>query len=266
MMQSDVMTLRFLGTGTSTGVPQIGCECPTCISTDTRDKRLRASAILSVSGKNLLIDCGPDFRKQIIDAGAPPLDAALLTHSHYDHVGGIDDLRPYCYSHPGGFPLYCQPSVSEDLHNRLPYCFRKHPYPGVPSFNIHEIESEPFEVDGIRVIPLPVMHMNLPIVGFRIDTLAYITDAKTIPDTTFELLKGVDTLVINSLREKEHLSHMTLAQSLAAIERIKPRRAYLTHLADAMGRQADVEPTLPQGVKIAYDGLIIDIPSKLSGV
>lgn len=253
------MKLRFLGTGTSTGVPQIGCTCEVCTSTDTHDKRLRASAIVNTGSHNILIDCGPDFRRQIIDAGAPPLDAALLTHSHYDHVGGIDDLRPYCYGHPGGFPLYCRHDVADDLRNRVPYCFRTHPYPGVPTFDIHEIDDNPFFIGDTEITPLPVMHYRLPIVGFRIGRLAYITDAKSIPDSTFELLRGVDTLVINALRHKPHLSHMTLGEALDAIARISPHVAWLTHLADAMGRQAEVEPTLPAGVKIAYDGLETDI-------
>lgn len=253
-----MMKLRFLGTGTSTGVPQIGCKCPTCISTDLHDKRLRASALLTVNGVNILIDCGPDFRQQIIDAGAPDLTAALLTHSHYDHVGGIDDLRPYCYR-SGGFPLYCRPDVAKDLRNRVPYCFREHPYPGVPIFEMHEIGNDSFMIAGIRIVPLPVMHYELPIVGFRIGNLAYITDAKTIPDKTFDLMKGVDVLVINALRREEHLSHMTLDEAIAAIDRIKPKRAYLTHLADRMGPQSIVEKTLPKNVYIAYDGLEIEI-------
>lgn len=253
-----MMKLRFLGTGTSTGVPQIGCKCETCISTDAHDKRRRASAILSVGGINILIDCGPDFRQQIIDAGAPELAAALLTHSHYDHVGGIDDLRPYCYR-SGGFPLYCRHDVAEDLRNRVPYCFKEHPYPGVPIFDIHEIGDEMFMVKDIEILPLPVMHYKLPIVGFRVGKLAYITDAKIIPEETYERMEGVDTLVINALRKEEHLSHMNLEDALKVIERVKPRIAYLTHLADKMGPQAEVEPTLPLYVRIAYDGLEIDI-------
>lgn len=254
------MKLRFLGTGTSTGVPAIGCKCPACISTDSHDKRLRTSALLSVGDKNLLIDCGPDFRQQIMDAGVPPLEAALLTHSHYDHVGGIDDLRPYCYA-AGKFKLYCRQDVSDDLHARVPYCFRKHPYMGVPAFDIHVIDTAPFMVGDIEVTPLSVLHYKLWIVGFRVGSFAYITDAKYIPDETFDRLHGIDTLVINALRREEHLSHFTLGEAQQAIERIKPRVAYLTHIADALGPQAEVEPTLPQGVKLAYDGLEIDIES-----
>lgn len=256
------MTLHFLGTGTSTGVPAIGCTCPVCRSTDSRDKRLRASALLSVGDVNLLIDCGPDFRQQILSLDSPRLDAALLTHSHYDHVGGIDDLRPYCYHSPSGrFPLYCLPDVALDLRNRVPYCFREHPYPGVPTFAIHEVAPyENFTVCGVEVTPLLVMHASLRIIGFRIGRFAYITDAKSIPEMTLAALEGVDTLVLNALRHNPHHSHMSLSDALAVVERVKPRVTWLTHIADALGAHAEVEPTLPPSVHLAYDGLSITIP------
>ncbi|WP_435529263.1 MBL fold metallo-hydrolase [Muribaculum intestinale] len=256
---TENITLRFLGTGTSTGVPAIGCTCPACLSTDTRDKRLRSSAIVSVGDKNLLIDCGPDFRRQIIDAGAPHLEAVLLTHSHYDHVGGIDDMRPYCHSLPDGhFPVYCTVDVAEDLRNRVPYCFRENLYPGVPVFSIHEVDPKaPFMVGDIQVTPLPVMHDRLPIIGFRIGPLAYITDAKTIPESTFSLLEGVDTLVINALRHVPHHSHMSVGEALAVVDRLKPRAVYFTHIADALGPHASVAAALPPPVRLAYDGLSI---------
>lgn len=253
------MRVRFLGTGTSTGVPAIGCRCPACLSTDSHDKRLRASAIVETGGKRLLIDCGPDFRRQIIEAGAPALDAALITHSHYDHVGGIDDLRPYCYRRENGFPLYCRPDVAADLRAHVPYGFAVKHYPGAPVFDLHEIHDEPFDVDGVTVTPLPVMHYRLPIIGFRIGDFAYITDAKVIPPQTFDRLKGVRHLVINALRHEEHLSHMTLGQALAAIDRINPDHAWLTHIADSLGPAAEVAPTLPERVTLAYDGLTLDL-------
>ena len=252
------MKLTILGSGTSTGVPQIGCNCDVCRSTDSFDKRLRTSAIVDINYRRFLIDCGPDFREQILRLGSPRLDAALLTHSHYDHVGGIDDLRPYCKDR--NFPIYCRPDVAEDLRNRVPYCFREHPYPGVPQFDLHEIDSDkPFVVEGIEITPLPVLHYRLPIIGFRIGSLAYVTDCKTMPPETLQKIKGVDTLVINALRHQPHFSHMNLDEAMAVIDETAPRQAFLTHLSHDMGRHRDVEATLPDNVKIAYDGLTVDV-------
>lgn len=252
------MELKFLGTGTSTGVPQIGCQCDVCKSTDSKDKRLRASALLSINNHNILIDCGPDFRTQILNCNSPHLDALLITHSHYDHVGGVDDLRPYCKN--VDFPIYCKADVSENLHQHIPYCFVRHPYPGVPSFKIHRINpNRSFKIDDIKVTPLPVMHYKLEILGFRINNFAYITDARSISQKTINRIKGVDTLVINALRIKEHLSHFNLDQALEIVNAINPRITYLTHLSHQMGFHEEVEKTLPKNVKIAYDGLTITI-------
>lgn len=252
------MKLLFLGSGTSTGVPQIGCKCATCTSSDPHDRRLRASALLELdNGKNILIDCGPDFREQILRAGAPPLEALLITHSHYDHVGGIDDLRPYCKGERH-FPTYCQADVARDLRERNPWSFAEHLYPGVPTFAIHEIVAgKTFEVAGQPIQPLKVMHAKLSILGYRIGKLAYITDCKTLPAETLEALYGLDVLVINALRYLPHLSHITLGEALEIIEKLKPRRAYLTHISHDMGPEATVE--LPDNVKIAFDGLQIII-------
>jgi phosphoribosyl 1,2-cyclic phosphate phosphodiesterase len=253
------MKLKFLGTGTSTGVPQIGCDCAVCQSEDARDKRLRASVLVSVGETNILIDCGPDFREQMLRIGSPKLEALLITHSHYDHVSGIDDLRPYC-TIGDGFPIYCKSDVATDLKERVPYCFAEHPYPGVPTLNINEISTKPFMIEEIEIVPLPVMHYKLPIVGYKIGNLAYITDAKVVPDSTIEILRGIDTLVINALRTKEHISHMTLSQALDVINAIKPRIAYLTHLSHDMGLHNEVSRRLPENVKLAHDDLSIFIP------
>lgn len=248
------MKIKFLGTGTSTGVPQIGCTCATCSSSDPHDARLRCSAVVELdNGKNILIDCGPDFRTQILNCGSLPLDALLITHSHYDHVGGIDDLRPYC-KNGAHFPTYCTADVAADLHSRNPWSFAEHLYPGVPTFAIREITpGSPFEVAGATVTPLKVDHGHLPIVGFRIGPLGYITDCSHMPDCTVEALKGVELLVINALRIDPHPTHFSLSQSLEVIDSISPDRALLTHISHQMGPEHTVD--LPSGVAFAFDGL-----------
>ncbi len=253
------MKLTILGSGTSTGVPQIGCRCATCTSLDPHDRRLRASAIVTLdNGANLLIDCGPDFREQILRAGAPALEALLITHSHYDHVGGIDDLRPYCKG-DRHFPTYCTADVAADLRERNPWSFAKNLYPGVPTFDIHEIAAgRKFEIAGQVIEPLQVMHGKLPIVGYRIGNLAYITDCKTMPDSTLERIKGLDMLVINALRHDPHPSHQTLEDALAIIADAAPRRALLTHLSHDMGPEAEIMG-LPDNVAVAFDGLIVNL-------
>ena len=258
------MKLTFLGTGTSTGVPQLRCNCRTCTSADPRDKRLRASVLVETDGKRLLIDCGPDFRQQMLRAGSPDIDALLLTHIHYDHVGGLDDLRPWC-RHGHHFDIHCTADVERDLRARIPYCFAEHPYPGVPSFRMRRIEPDtPFEAAGVEVTPLPVMHYMLPILGFRLGPLAYITDAKVVPDSTVALLEGVDTLVVNALRPQEHLSHMNLEQALALAARVGARRTLLTHMSHDMPPHAEVK--LPAGVELAYDGLEVAVNAGCEGV
>ncbi len=257
-MEPTTLEIEFLGTGTSTGVPMLRCHCPVCMSADPRDKRLRTSAIVRYQGVRLLIDCGPDFRTQMLRASDDNLDAVLLTHIHFDHVAGLDDLRAYCFERP--FPVYARADVLRDLHQRIPYCFAAHPYPGVAQFEEHVIGDEPFLVDGVRVEPIPVNHYKLAIVGFRIGPLAYITDAKTIDPDVVDRLKGVPLLVINSLRVSgEHLSHMCLDETLEIVNRVKPGRTLLIHMSDRMGLHADSPKLLPDGVELAYDGLIVKI-------
>ena len=211
-----MMQVTFLGTGTSTGIPQIGCTCPVCTSTDPRDSRLRTSAIVEIEGKNILIDCGPDFRQQMLRFHIKRIDAVLVTHIHYDHTGGIDDLRPF--GENGTVPIYLEPSVAEGIRNRLPYCFADHRYPGVPNICLQEIGLSPFLIEGIEIVPIRVMHYKLPILGYRIGRFAYITDALTIPESEYEKLKDIDVLVVNALRKKPHLSHQTLADALRIID------------------------------------------------
>lgn len=258
-MNKDI-SLTFLGTGTSTGVPQINCNCSTCLSADPRDKRLRASALLRIGNKTLLIDAGPDLRTQLLANPTPNIDALLVTHSHYDHVGGIDDLRPFCYKNGAEhrMPVYCTRDVALDLRSRVPYCFKVHPYPGVPTFDLREVRpGEAFSAVGVDITPIDILHWKLHILGFRIGDLAYITDCKTMPEETIRQLQGIDTLVINALRREEHLSHLSLSQALELVELIKPRQTWLTHISHQLGLHAQVDPALPTGVNLAYDGLTI---------
>lgn len=250
------MQITFLGTGTSTGIPQIGCTCPVCTSTDPKDNRLRTSVAVSVNGKNILIDCGPDFRQQVLRSGIGRIDAVLITHIHYDHTGGIDDLRPFGGKHT--LPIYLEAPVAEGIRTRLPYCFGDHLYPGVPNIRLQEIGVEPFSIENIEVTPIRVMHYKLPILGYRIGGLVYITDALTIPDEEYAKMKQVDVLVINALRKQPHLSHQTLAEALRVIERVQPREAYLVHMSHHMGLTAEVEKELPPHVHFAYDGLVVE--------
>ena len=219
--------------------------------------------LVSCGATHLLVDAGISCRRittslAALGLGLDDLDALLITHSHYDHVGGMDDLRPYCREIP--FPVYAQPNVVADIKARIPYCFREHLYPGVPTFDMHPLAGEPFEVKGVRVEPLPVMHYKLPIFGYRIGNLAYITDAKTIPPSTMARLQGIDTLIINALRFKPHLSHMNLEETLAVVAQANPRRALLIHESDGIGLHEATSRLLPQGVELAYDKEIIRVP------
>lgn len=251
------MKVKFLGTGTSTGVPEIGCQCEVCTSTDKKDRRLRASVLLNVEGKRLLIDCGPDFREQMLDLPFAPIDGVLLTHEHYDHVGGIDDLRPFCRF--GDIEIYTNDITAQSLKIRMPYCFKEQKYPGVPNINLHTVPlQQPFLCVGIEVQPIRVMHYLLPIYGYRIGDFAYLTDVKNIPEEEFSKLKNLDTLVISALMQTEHISHQTLSEALKNIEKIAPRRAYLIHMNHHFGLHQQMQKQLPPNVYIAYDGLEIE--------
>ena len=251
------MKLQILGSGTSTGVPQIGCTCPVCTSGDPHDRRLRASALVHTDeGAVILVDCGPDFRQQMLRVHPfERIDGVLLTHEHYDHVGGLDDLRPYC--HFGHIPLYADAYTAEHLRSRMPYCFKEHIYPGAPRIYIKVVEpGQPFTVNGTEVVPLLAIHGRMPILGYRIGgRLGYVTDMTTLPDASYDLLHGVDTLVINALRHEPHPTHQNLEQALQAAHRIGARQTFLIHMSHHIGLHADVSTTLPPQVHLAYDGL-----------
>lgn len=251
------MKITFLGSGTSNGVPEIGCECTVCKSNNTKDKRLRSSVLVEKGDIRILIDVTPDFREQVMKLPFQKIDGVLITHEHYDHVGGIDDLR--LFGQFGRIDLYAEENVSEALQNRIPYCFMSKRYTGVPNLKITEIDCNPFEIENIEIIPIRILHHRLPILGFRIDNFAYLTDVKTIDDKELYKLKDLDLLVISALRKTEHISHQTLNQAVTIINKIKPKKSYLTHLSHDMGLHDVVEEELEGSISIAYDGLEVTI-------
>jgi phosphoribosyl 1,2-cyclic phosphate phosphodiesterase len=256
------MKLTFLGSGTSTGNPEIGCSCEVCTSTDKKDRRFRASVLIESEGKHILIDCGPDFRMQMLEAFQTDRferwDGVLITHEHYDHVGGLDDLRAFCRK-DAVVDIFAKEDVAEAIKNRIPYVFKEHKYPGVPNLRMTSVENKPFTVNGMEVLPILLMHGNLPIFGYRIGKLAYLTDLKTIPEEEYAKLQDLDVLVINALRKEPHISHETLADALKNIERIRPKKAYLTHISHHFGLHEEMQKQLPPTVFIAYDGLEVEV-------
>lgn len=252
------MKLTFLGTGTSVGVPTIGCTCRVCSSTDPHDKRLRASVLVESGDTRVLVDCGPDFRQQMLGREFKKIDAVLLTHEHYDHVGGIDDLRPFCTF--GEVDVYADGNTVGDLRRRIPYCFGESKYPGVPKINLSVVEPHrPFSIGSIDVLPIQVMHGKLPILGYRFGDLVYITDMKTIRKEEMEYLKGVKILVVNALRfSPEHHSHMTVNEAMEFIRMVSPEKTYFTHMGHDIGLHEEVNRQLPDDMDLAYDGQMIE--------
>lgn len=258
------MKLTFLGTGTSQGVPVIGCRCRVCTSSDRRDRRLRTSAMVETGGLRLVIDAGPDFRYQMLRTGVRHIDAILLTHEHKDHIGGLDDVRAFNFV---DFPtihridLYGTAHVLACVRKDFDYAFAQDKYRGVPEIELREIVLEhAFTVKGLEVIPVSGHHSErFEVTGFRIGKLAYLTDFKTIADAELAKLRGVEVLVVNALRFEPHYSHFNVAEALELVRRIAPREAYLTHMSHEIGLYAETEPTLPPGVHLACDGLEITI-------
>ncbi len=253
------MNFTFLGTGTSQGVPVIGCTCKVCTSSDPRDNRLRASGLLKTDSATILFDAGPDFRMQMLRSHTASVDVILLTHKHYDHVGGLDDVRGINYNTKRPLTVYCDSLTHEAVQKNLSYVFVSKPYPGVPKIDLIDHEMKPFCIGDELVEPLPIMHDQMPITGYRIGRFAYVTDASSIADTTYERLRGVEVLVINALRFRPHHSHFSVEQALGAIRRINPKRAYLTHPCHDIGLHSETQAMLPEGVYLGYDGLSFDI-------
>ena len=248
------MKLTFLGTGTSCGVPVIGCQCEVCRSNDPKDKRLRCSALIESDNTRLLIDCGPDFRQQILPQTFRKIDGILITHSHYDHMGGMDDIRPYCQF--GEINVYADPLARKSMLEMLPYCFAENRYPGVPAIGLHEIlPHHQFSIGDIGILPIEVMHGKLPILGFRIGKLTYITDMKTIDDAEFPYLEGTELLVVNALRfTKPHHSHQLVDDAIEFSRKVGARRTLLIHMCHDIGLHVEVNRNLPEGIELAFDG------------
>jgi len=251
--------ITFLGTGTSQGIPIIGSDHPVCLSEDSRDKRLRVSILVEWDNYTYVVDCGPDFRQQMLANQVSKIDGILFTHEHNDHIIGLDDVRPF-YFKQGDISVYAHPRVIKALEKRFDYVFETvNKYPGTPSLNINEINDNPFTIGNLDVVPVNVWHHKLQVYAFRFGDFAYVTDAKTIEEEELEKLKGVKVLTVNALRKEPHLSHFNLEEALDFIKKVNPERAYLTHISHLLGFHEEVEKELPENVFLAYDNLKITI-------
>ena len=251
------MKITFLGTGTSQGVPVIGCQCEVCRSLYFRDKRLRSSIHIEVDGKSFVIDTGPDFRQQMLREDIRRLDAVVMTHSHKDHIAGLDDVRAYNFLQRSDMPIYGRREVLDRLKIEFYYAFEPQKYPGIPQLNLIEINEQEFVVEGIRFTPLPVTHMHLPVLGFRVGNFSYITDANFIPDSTYRKLKGTEVLVLNALQKESHQSHFNLTEAVSVAEQVGARQTYFIHMSHRLGLHKAIEKELPAGIALSYDGLTL---------
>jgi phosphoribosyl 1,2-cyclic phosphate phosphodiesterase len=247
-----MIQLTFLGTGTSTGIPLIGCKCTTCTSDDPRDKRLRSSVLITTSNLKLLIDAGPDLRQQLLKHPPTSLDGILITHEHYDHVGGLDDIRPM-----GNVVVYAEKNVIDSIRRTMPYCFAEKRYPGVPSIQLSPINTQAFTINTTAIQPIRAMHHRLPVLGFRIGNTAYLTDVKTLPEESIESLRGLHTLVVNALRTETHIAHLNLEEALDLSQKIGAQQTFFTHFSHDIGKHEIVSLNLPENFFMAYDGLTI---------
>lgn len=252
------MTFTFLGTGTSGGVPLLGCNCYVCLSKDYKDKRLRTSGMLEWDNKRVVIDSSPDFRTQMLRENAQHLNGIVFTHSHRDHTGGLDDIRSYNFLQKADMPLYLNQKTFNIMKKQFDYVFEPNPYPGVPKVDINIIENKAFEAFGLSWQPISVLHHKMEVYGFRVKDLTYITDANYIAPEEKGKIKGSKVLILNALRKEKHLSHFTLSEALELVDEIQPEHAYFTHISHQMGRHEEIEKELPEHVHIAYDGLKIE--------
>ncbi len=253
------MKITFLGTGTSQGIPVISCSCEVCTSKNPKDNRLRVSVMIEEEGKNFVIDSGPDFRQQMLREKVKSLSAVVFTHEHKDHIAGLDDVRAFNYFSGNPIDVYGDERVHIALRREYHYAFSGVNYPGIPKLNVHLIDKNPFDVQGVKFIPIEVLHYQLPVLGFRVNDFTYITDANYISDEELLKIKGTKVLVLNALRKEKHISHFTLNEAIELIEKLKPERAYLTHISHQLGLHDEVSKELPENVYLAYDGLQIEL-------
>lgn len=253
------LKITFLGTGTSQGIPIIGSNHPVCLSNNPKDKRLRVSVLVEWSDQTFVIDCGPDFRQQMLTNNVSKIDGIIFTHEHADHTAGLDDIRPFFFRQ-GDIPIYADNRVVDALKIRFNYIFEtENKYPGVPNLKVNVIENKAFELPDMTVIPVEGLHYKLPVFGYRFQNFAYLTDFKTVSETEKEKLKNLDVLAVNALRIEPHRSHFNLEEALQLIAELQPKKAYLTHISHLLGFHHEVEKTLPENVFLAYDGLTLNL-------
>lgn len=248
------MKVTFLGTGTSQGVPVIGCTCEVCLSLDYRDKRFRTSIQIEVNGLSLVIDTGPDFRQQMLRENVRRVDAVIFTHAHRDHTAGLDDVRAYNFLQQMDMPVYGTRQVLDQIRTEYAYAFAKVVYPGIPRLMLHEIGDSTFTINNLEITPLPVKHMNVPVMGYRINNFSYITDANYIPPETLEKMEGTEVLVLNALQKEKHVSHFNIDEAIEQTEKIKASRTYFIHISHKLGLHADISKELPENISLAFDG------------
>jgi len=254
------LKITFLGTGTSQGVPVIGCKCEVCQSVDFRDNRTRASIYIEIDGLHLVIDTGTDFRHQMLRENIDQLDAVIYTHQHKDHTAGLDDIRPFYFQNKADMPIYGTKPVIDQLKQEFAYIFAEHKYPGVPGVDITHIQKDhPFKIKHIEIIPIEVMHYKLPVLGFRFGNFTYITDANHIEEVELEKVKGTEVLVLNALHHDQHISHYSLSEAIEVAEKIGAKETYFTHMSHRMGLHREVSKDLPAQMFFAYDGLVLEL-------
>ncbi len=253
------LKITFLGTGTSSGVPMIGCNCEVCISPDKKDKRLRSSILVQSKTTTLVVDTTPDFRYQMLRADVKHLDAVVFTHPHKDHIAGLDDIRAYNFFLNKPMEIFANALTEEALRREFVYVFAENKYPGIPKLNMNTIATEPFMVGDIPIIPIVVYHLKMPVLGFRFGKFTYITDANRIDENEKQKIKGSEVIVLNVLRKEKHISHFTLDEAVALVNELKIPKAYFTHISHQLGKHEDINNELPLNMQLAWDGLVLHL-------